>query len=192
MSDTTLNATESGMLADIRLHDIVVGVDGSDESFAALRWALNEASLTGQQVNAVFAWSHSWDMGSEPEDEEQWAEVRHEIAQRLRDWVSKASQGMTINEDHVKLTSVKATGTSALLEIGKDAQQIVVGRPFTRQSGTLVPRLAFGIACRSPHRFRYHSSHSRRRGIQRAGCHRQRAYAFGEHGDVRFARLPSA
>ena len=39
MSDTTLNATESGMLADIRLHDIVVGVDGSDESFAALRWA---------------------------------------------------------------------------------------------------------------------------------------------------------
>ena len=48
MSDTTLNATESGMLADIRLHDIVVGVDGSDESFAALRWALNEASLTGQ------------------------------------------------------------------------------------------------------------------------------------------------
>ena len=128
MSDTTLNATESGMLADIRLHDIVVGVDGSDESFAALRWALNEASLTGQQVNAVFAWSHSWDMGSEPEDEEQWAEVRHEIAQRLRDWVSKASQGMTINEDHVKLTSVKATGTSALLEIGKDAQQIVVGR----------------------------------------------------------------
>ena len=31
MSDTTLNATESGMLADIRLHDIVVGVDGSDD-----------------------------------------------------------------------------------------------------------------------------------------------------------------
>lgn len=192
MSDTTLNATESGMLADIRLHDIVVGVDGSDESFAALRWALNEASLTGQQVNAVFAWSHSWDMGSEPEDEEQWAEVRHEIAQRLRDWVSKASQGMTINEDHVKLTSVKATGTSALLEIGKDAQQIVVGRRSLGRVGTLVPRLAFGIACRSRTGSRYHSSHSRRRGIQRAGCHRQRAYAFGEHGDVRFARLPSA
>lgn len=67
-------------------------------------------------------------MGSEPEDEEQWAEVRHDIAQKLRDWVSEASQGMTINEDHVKLTSVKATGTSALLEIGRDAQQIVVGR----------------------------------------------------------------
>ena len=34
--------------------DIVVGVDGSDESFAALKWALEEASLTGQSVNAVF------------------------------------------------------------------------------------------------------------------------------------------
>ncbi len=33
--------------------DIVVGVDGSDESFAALKWALEEASLTGQSVNAV-------------------------------------------------------------------------------------------------------------------------------------------
>ena len=32
--------------------DIVVGVGGSDESFAALRWALEEASLTGQSVNA--------------------------------------------------------------------------------------------------------------------------------------------
>ena len=44
--------------------DIVVGVDGSDESFAALKWALEEASLTGQSVNAVFGWTHSWDMGS--------------------------------------------------------------------------------------------------------------------------------
>ena len=30
--------------------DIVVGVDGSDESFAALKWALEEASLTGQPL----------------------------------------------------------------------------------------------------------------------------------------------
>ena len=44
--------------------DIVVGVDGSDESFAALKWALEEASLTGQSVNAVFGWTHSWDMGT--------------------------------------------------------------------------------------------------------------------------------
>ncbi|MFR4488776.1 MAG: universal stress protein [Bifidobacterium pseudocatenulatum] len=62
--------------------DIVVGVDGSDESFAALKWALEEASLTGQSVNAVFGWTHSWDMGSEPDSDEAWAKVRHDIAQR--------------------------------------------------------------------------------------------------------------
>ena len=56
-SDTTLQTTEAGVDTDIRQRDIVVGVDGSDESFAALRWALQEASLTGQRVNAVYA---SW------------------------------------------------------------------------------------------------------------------------------------
>lgn len=127
-SDTTLQTTEAGVDTDIRQRDIVVGVDGSDESFAALRWALQEASLTGQRVNAVYGWTHSWDMGSEPDSEEQWAAMRHGIAKRLRDWVAQASSGMAINEDRVKLTSVRASGTAALLEIGKDAQQIVVGR----------------------------------------------------------------
>ena len=77
MSDTILQSND---VMDSRRGDIVVGVDGSDESFAALRWALGEASLTGQQVNAVYAWTHSWDMGSQPEDEEQWAQMRHDIA----------------------------------------------------------------------------------------------------------------
>jgi nucleotide-binding universal stress UspA family protein len=35
---------------------IVVGVDGSAESAAALRWACREASLRGAQVHAVHAW----------------------------------------------------------------------------------------------------------------------------------------
>ena len=55
MSDTILQSND---VMDSRRGDIVVGVDGSDESFAALRWALGEASLTGQQVNAVYAWTH--------------------------------------------------------------------------------------------------------------------------------------
>ena len=35
---------------------IVVGVDGSAESTAALRWACREASLRGAQVHAVHVW----------------------------------------------------------------------------------------------------------------------------------------
>lgn len=35
---------------------IVVGVDGSEGSIAALRWALEEAQLRGAEVEAVHAW----------------------------------------------------------------------------------------------------------------------------------------
>ncbi|WP_449495021.1 universal stress protein [Bifidobacterium vespertilionis] len=108
--------------------DIVVGVDGSDESFAALKFALKEAAITGQKVNAVFGWTHSWDMGAEPNDDESWNRVRHEIADTLRGWVAKASDGIDFDLENLELTSVKATGTSALLQIGANSQQIVVGR----------------------------------------------------------------
>ena len=41
---------------------VVVGVDGSDGSVAALRWAMTEARLRGTSVLAVIAWTHhaSW------------------------------------------------------------------------------------------------------------------------------------
>ncbi len=35
---------------------IVVGVDGSESSMAALRWAIRQARLTGSSVDAVTAW----------------------------------------------------------------------------------------------------------------------------------------
>lgn len=108
--------------------DLVVGVDGSEESFAALRWALLEASLTGQSVNAVYGWSYSWDMGPEPESEEELAQVRRDIAQRLRGWVDEASRDIDISDEQIQLTSFRASGSAALLEIGKNAEQIIVGR----------------------------------------------------------------
>ena len=37
---------------------IVVGVDGSESSKAALRWAIRQAKLTGAKVDAVMAWRH--------------------------------------------------------------------------------------------------------------------------------------
>jgi nucleotide-binding universal stress UspA family protein len=37
---------------------IVVGVDGSDSSRTALRWAVRQAELTGASVEAVIAWHY--------------------------------------------------------------------------------------------------------------------------------------
>lgn len=42
---------------------IVVGVDGSDSSKAALRWALGQAELTGSSLEAVIVWHYPVMMG---------------------------------------------------------------------------------------------------------------------------------
>jgi len=42
--------------AEQQEHRIVVGVDGSEPSKAAFRWAVRQAELTGAVVDAVIAW----------------------------------------------------------------------------------------------------------------------------------------
>ena len=55
---------EGQNLSDLRETDIVVGVDGSPSSRAALRWAISQARTTGARVQAVTAWEfpalYSW------------------------------------------------------------------------------------------------------------------------------------
>ena len=50
---------------------VVVGVDGSDSSLNALRWAAKEARLTGATLHAVTAWeyplSYGWAAVPDPE-----------------------------------------------------------------------------------------------------------------------------
>jgi nucleotide-binding universal stress UspA family protein len=45
---------------------IVAGVDGSDSSKAALRWAIRQAKLTGSTVDAVIAWHYPSTYGWAP------------------------------------------------------------------------------------------------------------------------------
>src|SRR5205085_5825521 len=42
-----------------RMNVIVVGVDGSKHSVAALRWAERRAEFTDECIHAVYAWQHS-------------------------------------------------------------------------------------------------------------------------------------
>lgn len=158
MSDTILQSND---VMDSRRGDIVVGVDGSDESFAALRWALGEASLTGQQVNAVYAWTHSWDMGSQPEDEEQWAQMRHDIARRLREWVAQASQGMTIDENRrqTHLRQSHRNGSASGNRQGRPTDRRRTSFAWTR--GTMVSGIAFRFSCRGGEGARHRGAYPR-------------------------------
>ncbi|MFT8704717.1 universal stress protein [Bifidobacterium aquikefiricola] len=117
-------------------NDVVVGLDGSRESFAALRWSLAEASASGQNVNAVFGWTPSWNAGSEPKTDKEWDELRQTLISTLNDWVDDAIPDFDMDPERLTLTSVQASGPAALLEIGSHAQQIVVGKrnigPLTR------------------------------------------------------------
>jgi nucleotide-binding universal stress UspA family protein len=45
---------------------IVVGVDGSDESLEALRWAARAARLAGASLRAVSVWDYPTSLGWEP------------------------------------------------------------------------------------------------------------------------------
>jgi nucleotide-binding universal stress UspA family protein len=63
MTDMTAPAAEAEPAAPAPVAGrVVVGVDGSDGSMAALRWAMTEARLRGTSVLAVIAWTHhaSW------------------------------------------------------------------------------------------------------------------------------------
>ena len=42
--------------ADDSSHRIVVGIDGSESSVAALAWAASQAELTGSSLDAVISW----------------------------------------------------------------------------------------------------------------------------------------
>jgi len=46
---------------------IVVGIDGSDGSLEALRWAIHHAELVGADVHAVIAWEYPAMYGGHPQ-----------------------------------------------------------------------------------------------------------------------------
>ncbi len=68
---------------------VVVGVDGSDESIAALGWARRYAEATGGTVRAVLAWHFPTAAGQPPEGLVP-APVRQEAEERLRGQLSEA------------------------------------------------------------------------------------------------------
>lgn len=103
---------------------IVVGVDGSDSSKAALRWAIRHAKLTGGSVDAVTAWHYPPGYG--------WAPVADgtiDIEGGAKKILAATLGEVSGLEPDVPVHPVVAEGHAAdvLLRTAREAELLVVG-----------------------------------------------------------------
>ncbi|MER6984686.1 universal stress protein [Streptomyces carpinensis] len=124
---------------------IVVGVDGSDSSKQALRWAVRQAKLTGDVVEAVTAWNLPPFHLSVP----RWLppETGDEAAleSQARTGLAAAVEETVGSQPPVEVRTAVWNGTAAtaLLDAARDASLLVVGsRGLGGFSGLLLGSVA--------------------------------------------------
>ena len=109
------------------MRKIVVGIDGSEDSRRALRWALDEARLRGAEVHAVHAWAYPVMAGSFEaiapmlNDLDLGAEAANSLERDIKE--------VTAGDETVKIHREVKQGpaASALLQSSRDADLLVVG-----------------------------------------------------------------
>ena len=134
---------------------IVVGVDGSEPSRAALDWALGEARLRSAKLVAVHAWAF-FPSVSDPfpgvyqhvsvATEEAYEALRLEAERLLESEISVAPQAHEGVE--VELRAVEERPAVALLEAARDADLLVLG---TRGHGGFVGLLLGSVSQQCAH-----------------------------------------
>jgi nucleotide-binding universal stress UspA family protein len=102
-------------------YKIVVGVDGSPHSLAALRWSLDQAEGRQGQVTVLFAWQVPFVSIPGAFD-------RAELEEAYRQFLIKTVSDV-VPSPKVPLDTVLAEGdaTEALVEASKDAEMLVLG-----------------------------------------------------------------
>lgn len=108
---------------------IVVGVDGSKGSLAALRWAVEEAQLRGAELHAIQAWTYPYFV-SPPHVPMAMMPAREELEKGERAVLDESLQAAVPAESKVTVRAevIEGPAAAALVEAGKDADLLVVGR----------------------------------------------------------------
>jgi len=106
-------------------HRIVVGVDGSDCSLAALDWAARQAKLTGATLEAVITWEWPTTYGAAfsflPANYDPSADARTVLDQALK------ALGETYRDVEVRSVVVEGHPAPALVDASRGADLLVVG-----------------------------------------------------------------
>jgi nucleotide-binding universal stress UspA family protein len=126
-------------------YKVVVGVDGSPHSEAALRWAVSEAAEHGGEVLAVLAWQMPF--VSIPG-----GFGREELEQSYKDYLVHAVREAAPSPA-VPLTSVVAEGEpiESLIEAAKDAHLLVLGtKGHSRYAGLMLGSVSAACAANAP------------------------------------------
>jgi nucleotide-binding universal stress UspA family protein len=111
-------------MADEGGHRIVVGIDGSEPSLLALRWAARQAELTGAALEAVTSWdwptSYGWSMPLSSD---------YDPAGDARGVLDKALEAVRRERPKVEIVETVMEGHAApcLVETSKGADLLVVG-----------------------------------------------------------------
>jgi len=117
---------------------VVVGVDGSEESVAALRWAVRYASATGAPVWALLAWHYPTVAGQPPVghapeavNEEVEAEEKAILAEAIGK-VAADAPGVhvegKIRYGHPAEVLIEESGHADVLVVGRRGHTRVIGR----------------------------------------------------------------
>ncbi|SHN60847.1 Nucleotide-binding universal stress protein, UspA family [Geodermatophilus obscurus] len=126
---------------------IVVGVDGSPSSEEALRWAIGQARLTGQPVEAVISWSIPVGFG-DAAGVLVTLDWEAEPTSTLKNTVAKAVDPP--DADRVSQRVVQGHPAQVLLDAAADAALLVVGsRGRSGFTGMLLGSVSQNVVARA-------------------------------------------
>ncbi|MEV8099895.1 universal stress protein [Kitasatospora sp. NPDC085879] len=110
------------MTSDQAGQAIVVGVDGSEQSRRALRWAVHQAGLTGATIRAVIAWEPpftGWGADVPASGEK----AMNDIATRV---LAESVEKVAGTEPAVEISTTVARGTPAQVLLSAASEEDVV------------------------------------------------------------------
>lgn len=127
---------EAQSTGKVRDTDIVVGVDGSPSSKAALRWAIEQAGRTGARVQAVSAWEFPayYGMGAIPPYQDMAALTGKILSESVHEILGPSAPPVPVLE-----TVVAGHPAQVLIDMSAYAALLVVGsRGHGAFAGTLL------------------------------------------------------